>query len=109
MYSTEKLFWKRVENLEKAIKEAKNIDFKAVWTDKLRELMKKLPKRLINQEYIMIEILNFIDELKDIKKSLGVNTDNKTMNLIDKTISKYENQVEEFENEMASASVSVPG
>ena len=48
MYSTEKLFWKRLENLEKAIKEAKNIDFKAVWTDKLRELMKKLPKRLIN-------------------------------------------------------------
>tara|TARA_B100001113_G_scaffold194118_1_gene159276 strand:+ start:11906 stop:12079 length:174 start_codon:yes stop_codon:yes gene_type:complete len=57
----------------------------------------------------MIEILNFIDELKDIKKSLGVNTDNKTMNLIDKTISKYENQVEEFENEMASSFVSVPG
>ena len=48
MYSTEKLFWKRVENLEKAIKEAKNIDFKAVWTDKLRELMKKIPKRLVN-------------------------------------------------------------
>ena len=64
MYSTEKLFWKRVENLEKAIKEAKNIDFKAVWTDKLRELMKKLPKRLINQEYIMIEILSeFIMDL----------------------------------------------
>ena len=57
----------------------------------------------------MIEILNFIDELKDIKKSLGVNTDNKTMNLIDKTISKYENQVEEFENEKASSFVSVPG
>jgi len=57
----------------------------------------------------MIELLNFIDELKDIKKSLGVNTDNKTMNLIDKTISKYENQVEEFENEMASSFVSVPG
>tara|TARA_B100001996_G_scaffold376844_1_gene358623 strand:+ start:2110 stop:2283 length:174 start_codon:yes stop_codon:yes gene_type:complete len=57
----------------------------------------------------MIEILNFIDELKDIKKSLGVNTDNKTMNLIDKTISKYENQVEEFENEMAASFVSVPG
>tara|TARA_B100000902_G_scaffold381011_1_gene417000 strand:+ start:706 stop:879 length:174 start_codon:yes stop_codon:yes gene_type:complete len=57
----------------------------------------------------MIELLNFIDELKDIKKSLGVNTDNKTMNLIDKTISKYENQVEEFENEMAASFVSVPG
>ena len=48
MNSIEVLFWHRVENLEKAIENAQSIDFKAVWTDKLRELMKKLPKRLIN-------------------------------------------------------------
>ncbi len=44
----ERLFWKRVENLEKAIKNAGHIEFKALWTDKLRELMKKIPKRLVN-------------------------------------------------------------
>ena len=49
----------------------------------------------------MIDYLTFIDELKDIKKSLGVNTDNKTMKEIDKTISKYESSVSEFELEMA--------
>ena len=48
MSDTEILFCHRVENLEKAIENAQSIDFKAVWTDKLRELMKKLPKRLIN-------------------------------------------------------------
>ena len=48
----------------------------------------------------MIDYLTFIDELKDIKKSLGVNTDNKTMKEIDKTISKYESRVSEFELEM---------
>ena len=48
MSDTEILFWHRVENLEKAIENAQSIDFKAVWTDKLRELMKNLPKRLIN-------------------------------------------------------------
>ena len=49
----------------------------------------------------MIDYLTFIEELKDIKKSLGVNTDNKTMKEIDKTISKYESRVSEFELEMA--------
>ena len=48
MNSIEVLFWHRVENLEKAIKNAGNIEFKALWTDKLRELMKKIPKRLLN-------------------------------------------------------------
>ncbi len=48
MNSIEVLFWHRVENLEKAIKNAGNIEFKALWTDKLRELMKKIPKRLVN-------------------------------------------------------------
>ena len=49
----------------------------------------------------MIDYLTFIDELKDIKKSLGVNTDNKTMKKIDKTIAKYESRVSDFESEMA--------
>ena len=31
---------------------------------------------------------NLVDHLKDIKESLGVNTDNKTMNLIDSKIEK---------------------
>ena len=46
----------------------------------------------------MIDYLTFIDELKDIKKSLGVNTDNKTMKEIDKTISKYESRISDFES-----------
>lgn len=48
MNSIESLFWHRVENLEKAIKLAKDVEFKALWRDKLRELMKKIPKRLVN-------------------------------------------------------------
>jgi|TARA_B100000214_G_scaffold3790_1_gene2890 hypothetical protein len=48
MNSIERLFWLRVERLEKAAKNAKSVDFKALWKDKLRELMKKLPKRLLN-------------------------------------------------------------
>jgi len=46
--TVDELFWHRVENLEKAIKNAKDIEFKAIFTDKLRELMKKIPKRLLN-------------------------------------------------------------
>ena len=45
----------------------------------------------------MIELLKFIDDLKAIKKSLGENTDNKTMKLIDETIKKYQLEVETFE------------
>ena len=36
----------------------------------------------------MIDILNFIDDLKEIKTSLGPITDNKTMKLIDDKIGK---------------------
>ena len=45
----------------------------------------------------MVELLKFIDDLKAIKKSLGENTDNKTMKLIDETIKKYQLEVETFE------------
>ena len=47
----------------------------------------------------MIDYLNFIDELKVIKTSMESKT--KTMKEIDKTISKYESRVSEFELEMA--------
>ena len=45
----------------------------------------------------MIDQLKFIDELNEIKTSLGPNVDNKTMNLIDKKIAVYQLEVEEFE------------
>ena len=45
----------------------------------------------------MIEQLTFIDELKKIKQSLGVNTDNATYNLIDTIQRKWEKQVKDFE------------
>ena len=48
MNSIKSLFWHRVENLEKAIKLAKDVEFKTLWKDKLRQLMKKIPTRLIN-------------------------------------------------------------
>jgi len=45
----------------------------------------------------MIDILNFIDDLKEIKVSLGPITDNKTMKLIDDKIGKYDKVVADFE------------
>ena len=47
----------------------------------------------------MIDILTFIDELKEIKTSLGSNTDNTTMRLINEKQTKYENMVNEFESD----------
>ena len=47
----------------------------------------------------MIDILTFIEELKEIKTSLGPNTDNATMSLINKKQKKYENMVNEFESD----------
>ena len=47
----------------------------------------------------MIDILTFIEELKEIKTSLGPNTDNETMSLINKKQKKYENMVNEFESD----------
>ena len=49
----------------------------------------------------MIDYLTFIEELKEIKTSLGPNTDNATMSLINKKQKKYENMVNEFEKEYA--------
>ena len=44
-----KLFWRRVNNLEKQMEKTSNILWKMMWKDKLIELMKKMPdKRMIN-------------------------------------------------------------
>ena len=45
----------------------------------------------------MIDQLKFIEDLEEIKTSLGKNVDNKTMNIIDKKITTYQLEVEEFE------------
>ena len=45
----------------------------------------------------MIEILKFIDDLKELKKSMPYT--NITSELVDSKIKKYENMVEEFEKE----------
>ena len=45
----EKLFWRRVDNLEKQIEKTSDVLWKAMWNDKLIELMKKMPdKRMVN-------------------------------------------------------------
>ena len=46
--NSEQLFWRRVSNLEKAMNNAKHWEFKALFKNKLMELMKKLPKRMVN-------------------------------------------------------------
>ena len=44
-----KLFWRRVDSLEEQIKKTSNILWKAMWKDKLIELMKNVPdKRMVN-------------------------------------------------------------
>lgn len=53
------------------------------------------------KETIMIAELTFIDELKDIKNSLGVGTDNVTFKLIDTIQRKWEKQVDDFEKAVA--------
>ena len=43
------LFWWRVDQLEKQIEKTTDILWKAMWKDKLIELMKKIPdKRMVN-------------------------------------------------------------
>ena len=49
----------------------------------------------------MIAELTFIDELKGIKKSLGVGTDNATFKLIYTIQRKWEKQVDDFEKAVA--------
>jgi len=53
------------------------------------------------KERTMIAELTFIDELKGIKKSLGVGTDNATFKLIDTIQRKWEKQVDDFEKAVA--------
>ena len=44
-----KLFWRRVKNLWMQIEKTSDVLWKAMWKDKLIELMKKMPdKRTIN-------------------------------------------------------------
>jgi len=45
----------------------------------------------------MIEILKFIDDLKEIRKSMPYT--NITSELVDSKIKKYENMVEQFEKD----------
>ena len=45
----------------------------------------------------MIDQLKFIEDLEEIKTSLGQNVDNKTMNIIDNKITNYKNEIDEFE------------
>ena len=48
----------------------------------------------------MIEMLNFIDDLKEIRKSMPYT--NITSELVDSKIKKYEKIVEQFEKDNAS-------
>jgi hypothetical protein len=49
MDDNEKLFWRRVKNLWMQIEKTSDVLWKAMWKDKLIELMKKMPdKRMIN-------------------------------------------------------------
>ena len=45
----------------------------------------------------MIQVLNFIDDLKEIRESMPYS--NITSELVDDKIKKYENMVEQFEKE----------
>ena len=47
----------------------------------------------------MIQVLNFIDDLKEIRESMPYS--NITSELVDGKIKKYENMVEQFEKEYA--------
>ena len=43
------LFWQRVDNLEKQIEKTSDVLWKAMWKEKLVDLMKNIPdKRMIN-------------------------------------------------------------
>ena len=44
-----RLFWRRVNNLVKQVDKTSDVLWKAMWKDKLIELMKKMPdKRMVN-------------------------------------------------------------
>jgi len=45
----------------------------------------------------MIDQFKFVEDLEEIKTSLGKDVDNKTMNIIDKKIAHYKHEIDEFE------------
>ena len=45
----------------------------------------------------MIDQLKFIEDLEEIKTSLGKNVDNKTMDIVDNMIALYKLEIDEFE------------
>ena len=52
----------------------------------------------------MHDLLRPLDDLKEIKKSLGENTDNKTMKLIDTKIAEYESDIKAVEEYLKNES-----
>ena len=53
----------------------------------------------------MHDLLRPLDDLKEIKKSLGENTDSKTMNLIDTKIAEYESDIKSVEEYLKNESL----
>ena len=45
----------------------------------------------------MIDQFKFVEDLEEIKTSLGKDVDNKTMNIIEKQIAHYKDEIDEFE------------
>jgi hypothetical protein len=56
----------------------------------------------------MHDLLRPLDDLKDIKKSLGPNVDNKTMKLIDTKIAEYESDIKAVEEYLREESNKIP-
>ena len=52
----------------------------------------------------MHDLLRPLDDLKEIKKSLGENVDNKTMKLIDTKIGEYESDIKAVEEYLKNES-----
>ena len=52
----------------------------------------------------MHDLLRPLEDLKEIKKSLGENTDNKTMKLIDTKIAEYESDIKAVEEYLKNES-----
>ena len=42
-----KLFWRRVDNLEKQVEKTSDVLWKAMWREKLVELMKNIPDKVM--------------------------------------------------------------
>ena len=53
----------------------------------------------------MHDLLRPLDDLKEIKKSLGENTDSKTMKLIDTKIAEYESDIKAVEEYLKNESL----